>query len=51
MSKVVHRKVLAIDKTRPRARSKIICWDCHEKGHYIFLCPEAEEKENLEELN
>lgn len=51
MSKVVHRKVLAIDNTRPRARSEIICWDCHKRGHYSFLCPEARENDNLEELN
>lgn len=51
MSKVVHRKVLAIDKNRPRARSEIICWDCNKRGHYSFICPEAGENENLEELN
>lgn len=51
ISKVVHRKVLAIDKTRPRVRSEIICWDCHKRGHYSFICPEAGENENLEELN
>lgn len=51
MFKVVYRKVLVIDKIWFRVRFKIICWDCYEKGYYIFLCLEVEEKENLEELN